>query len=799
MSLIQKVARVCHKLVKAGGWKKLLMAHGLNIDRPNVQALQRELEKELKVDRHIDGFEDFAREGVRAIEPGTPARSLFYHALASPGVLNGADGNRLGYFPTLADIEDVENYVFGARPPTVAELLEKVRLGDYGRVPELRLAVVVFAQEYRPASQTCHKIHADMVYSRTGIARVGTAPAMYDAERRGFLAEWDREPFAIRVCPARYAPYLAVRMRGEKAAEKAAYLPLRPQDGKEDFERYFWVPVHKLFAGKECLRGADGGPLELDVDLKAGHVNEKLRRLLLVLRATKNAVSYSDEELVKRPFRFSHGIAELSGDTEVDGTGLLVPVPHDRLVEPALLADGTPRQPAVFLVPADDSGFSSYAPPQPRQKIPKLPKDFKYPLSAPEFVHARTEILPDGSEKDLNGDRSHPDVKKRVSAGGYRAKLYVDYTADGWAGVKVGGLRGGAAVDVTPRPAYSLVTAPDFFPACDQRELTEWMSSTAVPVSVRKNLFETPPETLCDQRLPANLQSFPETFDPDEQTVTAVVGLFGQVTGTRTEAKPGDTLRHSHLPDDAAGVFDPGWDVTYDATPEDFRPHMAAYGLGSPFPEDVKLCAALSAYWPGVTPDTTRTYPRDGSDQTRTVAPLTDDEIGQSGDLPWDGVRGPRLVQVGRQVWADFPSFDHVDYVSNALDRRFSLRLTARVDSDEYQQRVLAMALVYQVLERNPSLGYKWVVLSFRSLFRHRPAELENAQLDAGTVLHGDVYWFELCPREEVVPSPEDFRRRRMLVTCKEHFFVDPLHRRVLRLACGESHWKAEDLSGGSR
>ena len=28
--------------------------------------------------------------------------------------------------------------------------------------------------------------------------------------------------------------------------------------------------------------------------------------------------------------------------------------------------------------------------------------------------------------------------------------------------------------------------------------------------------------------------------------------------------------------------------------------HLAAYGLGSPFPEDSKLCAALSSFWPAV-------------------------------------------------------------------------------------------------------------------------------------------------------------------------------------------------------
>jgi hypothetical protein len=52
----------------------------------------------------------------------------------------------------VAEIEDVENSVFAARPPTVAELLDRVCHEGYDRVPELRLAVVVFAQEYRAAA-----------------------------------------------------------------------------------------------------------------------------------------------------------------------------------------------------------------------------------------------------------------------------------------------------------------------------------------------------------------------------------------------------------------------------------------------------------------------------------------------------------------------------------------------------------------------------------------------------------------------------------------------------------------------
>ena len=41
----------------------------------------------------------------------------------------------------------------------------------------------------------------------------------------------------------------------------------------DDRARLFWVPLHKLFSGPECLQG-----LDLDVTLSTSHSNEKLRR-----------------------------------------------------------------------------------------------------------------------------------------------------------------------------------------------------------------------------------------------------------------------------------------------------------------------------------------------------------------------------------------------------------------------------------------------------------------------------------------------------------------------------------------
>src|SRR5918998_3219413 len=90
-SLIAQAEAVCHRLASSG-WADLLARHGLNIRAPD---LRTELLRELAVDRSAPGFEDFALEGRRAIEPGDPARSLLFHTLASPNVVQGDGGEDL--------------------------------------------------------------------------------------------------------------------------------------------------------------------------------------------------------------------------------------------------------------------------------------------------------------------------------------------------------------------------------------------------------------------------------------------------------------------------------------------------------------------------------------------------------------------------------------------------------------------------------------------------------------------------------------------------------------------------------
>ena len=330
MALIDDVKSVCDRLAPLG-WRNALLAltgGQLDIQKPTSAALKTELTKNLSaIDRTAMGFTDFAFAGAKAITAGSPANSLLYHALASPNVKAGITG-----FPTLKEIETVENFVFGITPPTLASL--KTRAGLSGAQT---LSVVLFSYEYRPARDTCTKLQADMVFSRTGVSRVGTREAAYNAALRGFLSRADDDPFAFRVCPSRFAAFLAVKKKGNSATIMRG----KASDGTLDF----WIPIHKLFNGTECLAG-----LNLQVNYSTFHYNDKIRRTRAVTLGMAGVPTTA-------PFQFSTGIAELPADPSLPA-GTVMPVPHPRLVEQASFNG----QLLTYKVPAGQRAFAALEP-----------------------------------------------------------------------------------------------------------------------------------------------------------------------------------------------------------------------------------------------------------------------------------------------------------------------------------------------------------------------------------------------------------------------------------------------------
>jgi hypothetical protein len=240
-----------------------------------------------------------------------------------------------------------------------------------------------------------------------------------------------------------------------------------------------------------------------------------------------------------------------------------------------------------------------------------------------------------------------------------------------------------------------------------------------------------------------------------------------------------------------AGLFDPGWEVSQDRT-VDNQFFVANHGLGTPFIEDAKLCATLSTFWPGVSPDSAREFQPDKHFDNRyaawpTIAPMTDEELGiveveGLGFLPWDGVRGPHLTVVNGEEVVDYPELHHTDYLETV--EHFTAALTGKVDQEEYTARVLAMAQIYwtlgirwaefgetygiaEALDRFQAAKGEWTVLSFRALGAGTDDELTEAESATGIRLQGDTrYRFHLFQWNGVETPADDVRR--ILVGIKE-------------------------------
>jgi hypothetical protein len=304
--LIDRVAAVCGRLAPLGWRKMLLEATGGELDI-GAADLRRELAKPLaRIDRNYPGFGDFNIAATRAIDPGRPDRSLLYHALASPTVVADSNGVDLLDFPTIAEIEAVENYVYGSQPPTMQELRRRAA----GR----KLGIAVFALQYLNAPMSVHGRCAELCFSRSGIARLGTIAPLYDARARNFTGLDEARPFDFRVVPRRFACYLAVEMTG--ATDQ--FGPQDPLPG--DDKLLFWVPIHKLFSGAECIAG-----LDLQVELRRGLRNDELAqfRRFLDLNGLQNNSTGAD--LDHFPFVIKDGmIGSLSRRPEF-GDGMLEP------------------------------------------------------------------------------------------------------------------------------------------------------------------------------------------------------------------------------------------------------------------------------------------------------------------------------------------------------------------------------------------------------------------------------------------------------------------------------------------
>ncbi len=702
MALINDVKTILNRLAPLG-WKDLFAKHGLDI---TTTALELELTRSLAtIKRNLPGFETFTKSGIKAIEPGSPAKSLLYHALASADVHPTTDGtpsNDPQVYPTLDELDTIENYIYSRAKRKLSSFTNPV--------------IVIVAYQYRHPLKSAHGKHADLAFSRVGVSRVGTEAARYVAASRSFTSTPIAGAKGFAVLPARYGAFIAEYRNPSVADAVLRTVAL-------DRNLTFTFPVHKLFLGKECLLNEDGTPLDLKTfKFVEYHINEKLRRIHTNAPDNPGFIKpLAIFDLNLPPFTIdSTNSPDLVTSEKHGASILLVPHAHPTMVRTATQKVGTKDEIARFKVPKEINVGNNRNRFWTSLQFPVV--NSQIGRSAPEYANMRHEVIGNPQQvKDLI-TLKNSDYVPKLATGNYEAAHFIDDTCDGAIGLKISGLT------LPILPAYSLVTAIDFFPQVDQIDIQKWLEKIAnQPIGLGSpdiQFAQGGPSPLSDGRFVGRQisQSIPNPTLPDPMQTTATKKAFIRIeaanltataivstaaSGSAFAIPPTANFPISWLPDAAANVFFPGWDIAQhsDATG---KPIYAAYGLGSPFPEDSKLCAALNSFWPAVAPDTARTF-GNGS----TGFPLMDSELGYhpqhprviAGEMPsqtgCDGEFAPFFESVDGSNFVNFADKDRSDYVSNALNGLFGLNGLESVTAEEMIARMEALRFCIKTLPPN--------------------------------------------------------------------------------------------------
>lgn len=725
------------------------------------------------------GFDDFA--GQQFIEPGCPEFSLLYHALASPRVTPEVDA-----YPSTEQLDALENYIFGSVKYVITE-------SDL----QENYVVAVFAYEYRPAYKTPdNSPYAGMVYSRTGIGRIGDKDWNYDAITRSYTNKpADHiDTKHIAVSPARYGVFLARKV-------PASAVHLYTSEGQDGYNcltgrgRFFLQPIQKVFNGDEL----SGGGTLLYAE---SHRNEKLAKL-----SKFGGIGIpAGADLEKAPFlKISasdmHGQQLACHHTALvtlmpKGSSILVGSKPQPLIREARNVD---QQLYGFTVPAGTANpnelhsnrrYTSLK----LQSNADIGKDawdyiltegvykkykatrFGAPRNAPLFANIRHKIV---NNEIVHVDAGSDKFEELVFNGDYKAALFEDNICDGCIAVQI---TPGSEISQqmknlldNPLPAFSLVSAPDFFPLSETYDLKRFdinghssfleggienLSYCRLPVNpntvnplTKKGAFVDPPKLYPGGQFESP-KAFVGTinnklaFDVSDTLIAIVSGFLepprknpkykGKDEYKQPECR--DYFSNNYMTDSAAFFFAPGWDATYSGKDEGGKKpvkFLATIGLGAPFPEDMKLCAAGNGMWPVASPDAARTFMgslspiRTGifSRQiTPTAVPLLDQEIGihpshpglsepqllPSPSFGWDGEQGPCLERVGEKFYINFTDIGRADYVWNLRDGGpgFDMSSLRDLTCQELIARMDALRLCKTTIEGNHSEFSKYWLVS---------------------------------------------------------------------------------------
>lgn len=748
------------KWMKKEGWVTYLnTAVGINIDPENPN-LHQELFRPIDPQKlkSIAGLDDFG--GTQGIEPGFPALSLLYHIMASPRVLvqnKKGDSVLQENYPCPLQIDTLENCIYGLR---------KISEDKVGQ----NHILAVFAYEYRPAYKTPHKAHADLVFSRTGIARVGDRKMNYDRVRRCYINEpaiaSDQKHMAVT--PSRYGIFLAEMVQVKNKSEDAIKV-LNMEDN--DDTRYFLRPIRKIF--KDTWTNIEFSEYHLNEKLGAFHSFQPendgktidIPQSFDALQPPFVKVSRSNTKIKLQDH--NSDMVELK---ESGSSVLLSSIPAP-LVQPAVQNGNLIR----FLVPVKwDNAFEGNRRYTSFKAIHKKTRDivdviiteFFYrgkrrttrlsePRNAPMFVNIRNKVTDDNwnKPKHLGPDSVDFDHKKfssTINAGGYWAPLFEDNICDGCVTANISIISSKieqqelipffeAIGALQVLPAFSLVLAPDFFPFADGYDIhyfdsrdKNFLEGNTINLSGIRNIGNQRLKNPINDKLafPKILTDATDIESNACDTITAVITNNANKIGTSfTNPNERNYQSASFLPDTASGIFYPGWDITYSG--ERKYTYFSTVGLGSPFPEDMKLCAAANGMWPASSPDAARTF-MGSLDTTPTIhggrrngsaVPLMDNEIGYHKEsfavkngiikesFGWDGEQGPFLEYFKNDIYVNFTDAGTSDYVKNALEDMFDMSNLRKLSSADLIFRMDCLRKCIRAIDgTKPEFTKLWLI-----------------------------------------------------------------------------------------
>ncbi len=722
--------------LKTNKWVEYLKTE-LNLDLTlSGEALLKELTKDIDANvtqklqdlkKQIGtGFDDFA--GNQLIKPGYPSLSLLYHILASPRVKPA--GFQKENYPTILELDKLENYIYGLKK---WEDYKK----DYKITNDNDLVLAVFAYEYRPAYKTPHQAHADLVFSRTGIARIGDNPLNFDSPNRCYTNKPITTTKAnnnIAVTPARYGLFLAKivgskdigvmstgKFKGKKTVLKKE---IDNYDDHNDEDNYFLQPIRKVFNNDLLF---DNSILKFEEN----HISEKLERLQkigLSIDLPGTSLKRDSSELLETNSEFTY-----------QGSSFLVISKVQPLIRfskgVSYKVDEEPKN-RYFTSFSKKEKYGFDIEILSDNEDYRIPNNYKDARNKPMYVHIAHKL--DNMRNPEKISKRNDDLfETTISKGGYFAPVYEDSLCDGVVTINITNFKSSILQSVINRGSYnafSIVTAPDFFQYVNVFDIVNY--DVKPGISIESNFYEGGIACLASARIRpnpsitipnSNQKAFPSSNNSDKlyNTLTAVISTLN----TNKKNWADDYKTTSYLPDVCSSVFAPGWDVTYGNNGNDTKNiFLSTMGLGAPFVEDMKLCAAMNGMWPVASPDAARVYQgtvtknqiKDNNwYRNPTAIPLMDDELGfhtkspasqnakRDSEFGWDGEQGPFLeYPKDKNSWyVNFTDLGRADYVENGINGKIDLSKLSELTSGELINRMEALRKSINSINNKTTVG----------------------------------------------------------------------------------------------